>query len=133
MHKNDSNLPNPTFSPIFCCKAQYTTIFAAFSIRSLNIPQVCLRSLILREHRISRHLGPFATNLGEKVGLIRSDYRPVSGPHTYPLGSSWWKILIQAFVLVRALKDAPTLNCRKFNSFNNYRRILQGARSGKRS
>ena len=48
--------------------------------------------------------------------------------HTYPLGSGWWKILIHAFVLVRALKDAPTLNCRKFNSLDSSRRILQGAR-----
>ena len=44
-------------------------IFAAFSIRSLDVPQVRLLSLILRERRISRRPEPLATTRGEKVGL----------------------------------------------------------------
>ncbi|RLE31677.1 MAG: hypothetical protein DRJ61_11015, partial [Acidobacteria bacterium] len=38
-----------------------------------------------------------------------------------------------AFALERALKDAPTLNCREFNNFGNCRRVLQGPQTGRRS
>ena len=60
---------SPTFSPESGCKAQNTTTFGAFSIRSLDVPQVCLHSLILRDHRISLRSAPFASKTGEKVGL----------------------------------------------------------------
>lgn len=43
--------------------------FAVFSILSLNVPEVRLRSLMLRERRITRRLEPLATTEGEKGGL----------------------------------------------------------------
>ncbi len=46
-------------------------IFGAFSIRSLNVLQVRLLSLTLREPRISRRLGPLATTRGGEIGFAR--------------------------------------------------------------
>jgi len=59
---------SPVFPPMSGCRSRSTAPAGAFSIRSLNVQGVRLRSLILRDHRPARHLPPFASNIAEKTG-----------------------------------------------------------------